>query len=192
MCSPVHNPNRIDLAKDVLFDLVDKDYARIVFERIDEHVWDFIDEAEAVFQKGSNKKAEHKQADRLYLDFLFRTRALRCLFRTLRNTAVWIYLIHSYMDSLSRSERQENLQFLREMIDSEIANTRDLLKLWDESPVEWMVVSGKGENPFIYGKNFPGLLRKKISLMEKHKDNEPFVDPLYLYRIPKNPYGQKL
>ncbi|MBN1273305.1 MAG: hypothetical protein JXB26_13640 [Candidatus Aminicenantes bacterium] len=191
MCAPIHNPNRIDLARDVLFDLVDKDYARIAYERIDENIWNLIDEAEALFQEGLNVKSEEKQAGRLFLDHLFRTRALRCLFRTLRNTAVWIYAVHSYMDSMSSQERQEKLQCLREMIDSEIANTRDLLKIWGESPVEWMIVSGKGETPFIYGENFPRFLRKKILLMEKYKENEPFIDPLYMYRVPRNPHGQK-
>jgi len=51
-----------------------------------------------------------------------------------------------------------------------------------------MIISGSEETPFIHGKNFPQLLKKKIDLMEKHKDDEPFIDPDYMFRMNNNPY----
>ena len=72
---------------------------------------------------------------------------------------------------------------LEDMIGREIANSRDLIALWSEAPVEWMMVSPLGETPFIYGENFPELLEKKIALMRRHRKDEPRIDPDYLFRL---------
>jgi hypothetical protein len=45
-----------------------------------------------------------------------------------------------------------------------------------------MAVSKEGETPLIYGKNLPELVKKKILLMEKHIDDEPFIDPDYMLK----------
>ncbi len=75
------------------------------------------------------------------------------------------------------------------MMDSEIQNSRDLIALWKNSSVEWMIVSGQKETPFIYGENFPDLLQKKIALMEKYREATPRIDPEYMFRVSNNPYG---
>jgi len=76
------------------------------------------------------------------------------------------------------------------MIEREIRNCQELIRLWKETPVEWMVISGTEETPFIYAENFANLLEKKITLMEKHKKDEPFIEPDYMFRIADNPYGK--
>jgi hypothetical protein len=77
------------------------------------------------------------------------------------------------------------------MTEREIRNARESIRLWREAPVEWMIVSGFGETPFIYGENYPELLEKKIALMKKYGGDEPFIDPGYMFRVENNPYREK-
>lgn len=74
------------------------------------------------------------------------------------------------------------------MIEREICNCQELIRLWKEAPVEWMIISGTEETPFIHGENFSKLLEKKLALMEKYKNDEPFIDPDYMFRIADNPF----
>ena len=45
-----------------------------------------------------------------------------------------------------------------------------------------MALAKEGETPLIYGKNLAELVKKKIVLMEKHINDEPFIDPDYMLR----------
>ncbi len=191
MCTSFHNPNRVDLSRDVLFGLISKDYAEKAHQLIDNNVWEPLDLAVKIFEDNREKaKASgNKRASDVFLDQRDRCRALRCLFVCLRNTTVWIAAVCGYLDSSNLKAKAKNRNRLDEMMDSEIQNCRDLLDLWEQSSVEWMIVSGdEGETPFIYGDNFPLLLQKKIVLMEKYREAEPHIDPNYMFRVPNNPY----
>jgi hypothetical protein len=74
------------------------------------------------------------------------------------------------------------------MSEREIQNCRELIQLWEMAPVEWMIVSASVETPFIHAENFPKLLRKKVALIEKHRDDEPYIDPDYMFKVDDNPY----
>lgn len=189
MCTSIHNPNRIDLARDVLFELISKEYAWKTFKRIDDHVWGPLENAIALLREKielfSQIGDDHDY--RVFEDQYFRIRALRCLYETLRNAAVWIYAVHDYMDSADRSRRADCRKLLNEMMDREIENCREFLRLWKDAPLEWMIIS-ETETPFIHGENFPKLLRKKMALMEKHRNDEPYIDPDYMFRVVNNPY----
>ncbi len=191
MCTSVHNPNRVDLAKDVLFELLTKAYAHRAFNRIDENVWAPLDEAIGLFKKKGEETSRdgNIEAKKVFEDQYFRARALRCLFTTLRNTAVWIFAVHEYLDSHSPEKKAECRNLLDDMIRREIQNCHELIELWETAPIEWMIVSGSEETPFIYGSNFPVLIKKKISLMEKHLRDEPFIDPDYMFRISNELWG---
>ncbi len=93
------------------------------------------------------------------------------------------------MDTQDLSEKASCRKLLDEMIDREIQNCRELIRLWKESSVEWMIVAKTSETPFIYGDNFPELLERKMNLMEKHRHDEPYIDPDYMFRVTDNPYG---
>lgn len=190
MCTSVHNPNRIDLARDVLFELVSRDYARKTYMRIDDHVWKSMEAAIEMFKQSMDetKGSGSGKAYRAFEDQYYRTRALCCLYETLRNTAVWIYAVHEHLDSPDPSEKARCLNLLEEMNEREVRNCKELIKLWKEAPVEWMIISGSVETPFIHGENFAELLEKKIALMEKHKGDKPNIDPGYMFRIKNNPY----
>ncbi len=190
MCTSIHNPNRIDLARDVLFDLISKDYARLAYSRIDDNVWVPMESAVRLFGEKLEgaREAGDKKAEKVFVDQYFRARALKCLFVTLRNTAVWIYAVHEYLESDRADSRAACREVLDEMIDRELTNCAELIAIWEQAPIEWMIVSGSEETPFIYAENFPELIAKKMSLMEKYRGFEPSVDPDYMFRLKNNPY----
>lgn len=186
MCTSLHNPNRIDLAQDVLFTLVSKEYAQKSFLRIDENVWDPLERAIELFLNKIKPSAAalSEMALHVFQDQWFRARALRCLFSTLRNTAVWIYAVHEYLDSPDIALKKKCRQLLDKMMEREIENAKEMIELWRESPVEWIIISGSVETPFIHGDNFGDLLERKIDLMQKYKNDEPRIDPDYMFRLP--------
>ncbi len=192
MCAPIHNPNKIDLSMDVLFKLVSKEYAQKAYSRIDKNVWAPLNAAISLFGKIKEtiRDPEENQALRVFEDQYFRIKALKCLYETLRNTAVWIFAVHEFMETKDPSQKDFCKKLLEEMIETEILNSLEFLNLWDEAPVEWMIVSGSEETPFIHSDNFPLLLEKKIDLMKKYGSAEPYIDTDYMYRVEGNPYEE--
>jgi hypothetical protein len=193
MCTSIHNPNRVDLAQDVLFELLTADYAKQAVERIDARVWDLLDKALSLFEKGKQAAATDQdlKAQAVFQDQGDRIQALRCLYETLRNTALWIYTVHTYVQSQSSEEKAQMRKLLADMIEREIRNCRALKDLWESSPIEWMIVSGGEETPFIYAANLGELLDRKIEMMESFADCEPCIDADFMYRVTENPYTQK-
>ncbi len=181
MCTSVHNPNKIDLSKDVLFDLISKQYAEKCFKRIDQNVFPPLDKAISLLGK-------YKASDKSFLDQYWRARALKCLYETLRSTAVWIYGVYEYMENEEPAKRTRVKKFLGDMIEREIENSRCLIEIWEKAPIDWMIVSKNEETPFIYGENFPDLMKKRIKLMHKYRNREPFIDQKFMFRVKNNPF----
>jgi hypothetical protein len=190
MVSPVHNPNKVDLGKDVLFELIPKAYARMAYRRIDAGVWKPLLGAIVVFRERRDAAVRRgdARAAAVFEDQYVRTLALRALYETLRNTAVWIYAVHEYQETKDAGMRRAVRALLDRAIAREIDNSAAVMRLWQRAGAEWMAVSGFGETPFIYGENFPGLLRKRIALMKKHRRDRPFIDPDYMFRVENDPY----
>ncbi len=69
------------------------------------------------------------------------------------------------------------------MVENELENARNLLKLWSESAINWTPISWVGESLHSYTGNFGEHLQRKIALMERHRDDEPFIDPDYMWRM---------
>ena len=185
MVSPIHNPNKVDLAKDVLFELIPTVYAEKALHRIDKGVWKPLGQAIAVFEAALERaKSEGDgKALEVFRDQRDRALALRGFFETLRNAAAWIASVHGYLETKSESRKARHRIRLDEAISREIDTSKSLIALWRESPVEWMMVSATGETPFIYGENFPELLRRKIALMKKYRRDDPAIDPDYMFRV---------
>jgi len=135
MCTSIHNPNRVDLARDVLFELITKDYAQKAFKRIDDHVWAPLESAVELFRLKMEEAAQSgdERAEQVFEDQFFRARALRCLYETLRNTAVWVYAVHEYLDSAEHSIKENCRGLLTDMSRREIQNCRKLIQLWNEA-----------------------------------------------------------
>ena len=181
MCTSMHNPNKVDLSRDVLFHLISKNYAEKCFKRIDKNVFPCLDQAIQIFDKYQKKQKS-------FQDQYWRARALKCLFETLRNTAVWIYSVYEYLESEEKPKKNQLKKRLVDMIEREIQNSRHLIEIWKKAPVNWMIVSKSKQTPFIYGDNFPVLMKKRIQLMERYKHSEPYIDPHFLFKVNNNPY----
>jgi len=190
MVSPVHNPNKVDLARDVLFELITKDYAKRAYRRIDARAMRPLRAAAGLFARkaAQARRVGDRRAEAVFTDQAVRAQALLSLYETLRNTAVWIYAVHEYLETGRRKVKARCRALLDDMIGREIENSRRLIRLWEQAPVEWMYVSDFGETPFIHGENFAGLLRKRVALMKKHRKDEPAVDPDFMFRVSNDPY----
>jgi len=185
MVSPIHNPNKVDLGKDVLFELIPKAYARMAWQRIDAGVWKPLLAAIVLFRERRDAAAGRgdARAAAVFEDQYARALALRSLYETLRNTAVWIHAVHEFQDTKDARKKRAARRLLDGAIVREIDNAKALLRLWNAAGTEWMAVSGFGETPFIYGENFPELLRKRIVLMKRHRRDKPFIDPEFMFKV---------
>lgn len=167
MLSTHHNPNRVDLSRDVLFKLMSPSQAALAVTRIDEHALPPLDAA---------IRAAPIE------DLRDRLTALRCWMRTRRAVAAWIANVLGYLATGSERKRAAHRSRIDEMVAMEIANARGWVALWRESRTEFMAVSKTEETTFIYGDAFGEHMKLKIDLMERYGDREPRVDPDFMYR----------
>ena len=87
-----------------------------------------------------------------------------------------------------RTRRARHRQSLDDLIDREIANSRSLAALLDTG-VEFMATTDLGESPLIHGRNLKALLERRVDLMRRHRDDEPFIDHDYMVRMAGLPLG---
>ncbi len=178
-----HNRCRVDFRYDVGFDLVEPAHAHACVKLINRDLFPHLDAALSLLAK-MKAKAATDAAQVCVGDLTDRMRALHCWYRTQRNVAVWVDGVHSYLEAKNKKLRKESRKLLKEMVLDEIENTKALLKLWETSKTNWMIVSGVGETTFIYYKNFGEQLKRKIELMKGHENDEPYVDPNFQWRVP--------
>lgn len=171
MCTTPHNPNNVDLSRDVLFQLTTLEKSRTDLERF-KLVWPPLDEAIAKLDTVEGA---------VFHDQLVRLRALRCWLMTQRNVAAWIAGVHGYLEAATGEERQGCKDLLQDMTEKEIDNARRLKELLD-SGVEFMATTNQGENPLIHGRNLKELIERRVEIMKRHAADEPFIDPDYLER----------
>ena len=172
MCTTPHNPNNIDLSRDVLFKLIPEDKARNLRERIDLYVWEPLDKAIGMLED---------EKEGMLFDQKIRLKALKCWIMTQRNVASWVDSVYGYMNAKSADEKMFTRDRLRDTMHEEIENSGDLLELLN-SEVPFMALTDQGETPLVYGSNLSLLLIKKVKLMTQYIDDEPFVDHDYIER----------
>jgi hypothetical protein len=177
-----NNPNLVDLGTDILWTLMTREQADAAVAQADAATWKPLDEAIGVLRDSLVTAKGGARA--VFVDQLDRLRALRCYFRTLRNTAAWVAGVHGYIEAKDRAEKERRRALVRAMVDDEIANARDLAALFGSSVTRFMPVDPSGETFNMYGRNLPELILKKIALMEKHRDDEPRIDPDFMWRLP--------
>ncbi|MBN1541782.1 hypothetical protein JW992_06520 [candidate division KSB1 bacterium] len=181
MCSTPHNPNNVDLSRDVLFQLTTLEKCRKILERIDGNLWDPLDRAIARLEKRMAEADASLGTTNVVRDQAIRLRALKCWFMTQRNVAAWVVGVHGYLRGENETERENSREILKKAIRAEIENTRELQQLYG-SGIEFMIISGQGETPLVYGDNIAELFPLRIQLMEKHIDDEPYFDDNYIVR----------
>ncbi|MCG3119212.1 MAG: hypothetical protein ALAOOOJD_01568 [bacterium] len=181
LVSVPNNPSMVDLGRDVLFDLISKEYGEKYVERVDANVWQPLEAAIALADSRVN-------ASPVFLDQRDRLRGLRCWVGTARSTAMWVAGVYGYLAAADAKAKENSRAYLRKMMTVEIQFAKDLLQLWETSNINWMVVSKVAETSYIYGENMGELIRKKIALMEKYGDVEPYIDPNFMWRVPGYEY----
>lgn len=179
MCTTPHNPNNVDLSRDVLFQLTTTDKCRKDLERIDGNLWEPLDEAISLLEAVRNDAAKELGERNIIEDQFVRLSALKCWFMTQRNVAAWVSGVYGYMEAETEVEKKKNRDLIREMMRMEIENSRILDQLLDIG-MEFMATTDIGETPLMHGDNLRELLAKRISLMQRHMDDEPYIDPNYI------------
>lgn len=179
-----NNPNLVDLGTDILWTLMTTEQADAAVAQADRAAWKPLDEAIGALREAVGETEGSARA--AFTDQLDRLRALRCYFRTLRNTAAWVAGVHGYIEAKDPAEKARRREAVRAMVDDEIRNARDLAALFETSKTRFMPVDPTGETFNMYGTNLPELINKKVSLMEKHRDDEPRIDPDFMWRLPKD------
>lgn len=176
-----NNPARIDLNATMLWRYLTVEQAAERRDRIDSSVLPPLDRAISGLQTRCRSAVPE-----VFADLLDRLQLARAYFMTMRNTMAWTAAVHGYCGAGTADDRARCRRECVAMVDAECANARDLLLLWERSPRHLFPVSGIGETLHIYGRNFGTLLRKKIALMERHREDEPRVDGRYMWRRKDN------
>jgi len=179
-----HNPSRVDFAQDVLFKLCDQPTAAKAVERMNENLFPPLSEALSLADRLVQELAPEVSARAVFVDQRDRLRALKIWFRTQKNIAAWIAGVHGYLETSDPAEKVRWKQVTHDMVLDELENARDLLDLWETSRTKFMAVSAVGETTFIYGENLGDLIRRKIALMTGRENDEPYIDPNFMWRIP--------
>jgi hypothetical protein len=182
MCTTPHNPNNVDLSRDVLFRLTGAEKSRVDVERIDKGVWPALDEAIALLEDTAAKTEKTPCKPGVIEDQMVRLKALRCWFMTQRNVAAWVAGVYGWMEAKSAAAKSASRGMIVDMMRREITNSKELDLLLD-TKVEFMATTGMGETPLIHGRNLRELLRKRIALMVRHFDDDPFIDHDYMMRM---------
>ncbi len=183
MIATANNPTLIDLRADVLWDLIPLEMADRLVAQADRAAWQRLDEAIRLLRHSAEAAAE-ASARAVFEDQLNRAQGLRCYWRTLRNTAAWVAGVHGYLEAGDESTKARRRAQARATVLDEIENAEALLELWQTGRTSFMPVLPCGEAFYMYGENFGELLQRKLALMRAHVDDEPRIDPNFLWRMP--------
>jgi len=180
-----NNPHRVDLAKDVLWTLITTEQGDQIVRQYDAQSKPALEQAIRLADKAVNEISIEKPEREIFLDLRDRLLSLRCYYRTLRNVGAWVAGVHGYLEAKNDGEKNSRLKMVREMVDDELENARDLLKLWRSTKVNFIPIHQLGETWHEYSDNMGELIEKKIALMEKYRNDLPYIDPDYMWRMPK-------
>jgi len=180
-----NNPTRIDLNNDMMWNFLTVGEAGEKKRAIDQSVIPPLNQAVARSSALLQQTGEADTARKVFLDLHDRLCAARCYYRTMRNSVAWTESVHGYMEAKSQTEKQKFRGMCRDMVVNELDNAQNLLKLWEESHVDWMPITTGEESLHIYAANFGDHVRRKIELMKRHAEDEPYIDPKYMWRMPE-------
>jgi hypothetical protein len=181
MCVQPNNPGRVDYGRDVLFDLITQQSGTKMAADFDREclprVRSALERIDAALANASDR------ARAAFVDLRDRAQAYLHWCTALRNVCGWVSDVYGYIEAKDEATRAEHEARLQRTLDLETENTRGLLRLWETSATEFMVVSAVAENGFIYGDNFGELLRRKLELMAEYRHRKPWIDRNLIWRI---------
>jgi hypothetical protein len=179
-----NNRVRVDFRREVNFDFCTPDYGRLCREAITANVYPEIEHAVELARARRDATPAGSPANTVFTHLYDRLAGIQCWFRTQRNVAGWVEGVHGYIEATDAATKAACRALVRDIILDEKANAKALLEHVETARTEWMLVSAVGETTFIYGENFADLLRRKIALMEGREDDEPYIDPDFMWRVP--------
>jgi hypothetical protein len=187
MLSVFNNPHNVDFGADALWTIHDVEESQQIMSRFDEQVRDTLDRAIELATRLEQGTAEDgaTEAHRIVKETKDRLRAYRAYCRTLRNIAGWIAGVHGFLRSNDEATGAASRALVDAVVQSELANARELLDLWESSQTDFIPITAHGETMHTYGLNLGTLVREKIRLMEAFGDSEPYIDPDYMWRMPE-------
>jgi hypothetical protein len=180
-----NNPARVDLNNDMMWNFLSVNEAAGKKADIDTLVLAVLAEAIERCRSARDHLSAGSAALALFADLHDRLVAGRCFYRTMRNTMAWTESVHGYLKASAPGQKKLYRALCSEMVENELENTRLFLRLWTESRSDFMPVSSVGETIHMYAENLGNLLLRKIQLMEKYGKEEPYIDPGYMWRIPR-------
>lgn len=181
-----NNPTRVDLNNDMLWNFLTVIEAGENKEAVDTRVLPPLNKAIAKLVEVLSALPPSAQQRKVFQDLHDRLLALRCYYTTMRNTAAWIETVHGYREARTSKEERQYRVKVWEVVVNELQNAKALLRLWEESTTALMPVSTVGETLHIYAENFGELVRRKVELMRKHMNDEPYIDPNYMWQMPSS------
>jgi hypothetical protein len=190
LLATAHNRTRVDFRYDVGFELSTSQKAMKAMHRMNADLFPLMRKTLAL-SKNLLDNAPNDGAKIFFSDLYNRFTALNCWFRNQRNIAVWIAGVHGYLETEDEGDKRKYRALLHDMVLDEIENTKQLLELWKTTDKRWMYYSAVGETTFIYGDNFGDCLEKKIKIMTGRENDEPYIDPLFQWRVPGVPGSYK-
>jgi len=183
--SHFNNPHNVDLGADMLWKMMSVEQCDTSLKVFDTEVWGPLAKAIELVEQGVEQAAYGTAPHGVFVDLRDRLIAYRCYAISLRNLSAWVAGVHGYLDADTEVEKQARLVIVQEMVASELANAKVLLKLWESSVVDFMPLNAFSETMHDYGVNFGDVLQKKIALMETYGDRLPYIDPHYMWRMPE-------
>jgi len=169
-CFQFNNPGLNDLGKDVLFDLITRESGAKMAADMDREV---LPRMRALIARLEAPAA----GEPVFRDLRDRARAFLAWATTMRNFCVWCETVYGWLDPKSdAATRTACERKLQAAIDLELANTRDLLDLVENSKTETIAISTISETTFVYGENLAEHLRTKLQLTEKYRHHPPRID----------------
>ncbi|MEO6876040.1 MAG: hypothetical protein ABI222_14575 [Opitutaceae bacterium] len=181
-CFQHNNPSINDLGKDVLFDLVTREYGAKAYAAFDRNVFPRLEKLLAQLTKLVEQTAGDTTAHAVFTDLLDRAQAYRAWCGSLRTVCAWCAHVYGYLESKTATDKRKHEKLLQAAIDLELANTENLIALLESGRTEVLVTSGVGNNTFFYGEDLPQLLHEKIRLMKKYRHKKPRIDKTILWR----------
>lgn len=179
-----NNPARVDLNNDMMWNFLTAEEAGQKKSIFDEQVVPPLIRAIELCRDRLVSISSGVREHRVFNDLCDRLNVYRCFCTTMRNTMAWTEGVHGYLGEKANEMREQYRELARAMVESEIENVKNLLTIWNAGGAEVIPVSEVGESLHVYGENFGELLQKKIALMEQHKNDEPYIDPDYMWRMP--------
>lgn len=180
----LNNRVRVDFRREINFEFCDTDYARLCKEAITDNVLPVIEKAVSLARSRRDSAPEGSKTRTIYAHHYDRLQGTNCWYRCQRNIAGWIEGVHGYIEAEDQETRIRNQELTRRIVLDEKSNAQSLLEHVESAETHWMHLSDIGETTFIYGENMAELLRHKIELMEGREDDEPYIDPDYMWRVP--------